>query len=113
MNDDLPLFEGHDLPLTAWHLAHEIREMANAGFGDLRCAIDPTFSAWPDERSAREKIKEGFGLISSGHPVPRADVEPYETAMLAASDMTDPQEREQAMRAALADLFVSLGMTPD
>lgn len=113
MNDDIPLFKDHDLPLTGWQLDHDLREMANAGFGDLRCAIDPTYSAWPDKRSASAKITEGFGLISSGHPVPRADVAPYETAMLAASDLTDPQEREKAMRAVLADLFVFLGMKPD
>ncbi len=96
-----------------WQQNHELREMANAGYGDLRAAIDPSVSSVRGQRDAEDCILTGFSLIASGEGRPLADLLPYQDAMLAADKIPDAAQRIGALKAAFADLQQYVGMQSD
>ena len=96
-----------------WQQNHELREMANAGYGDLRAAIDPSVSTVKEARTAKECILTGFSLIASGDGISPADLLPHQNAMLAADKIAGPEHRIEALKAAFADLQKSVGMQSD
>ncbi|MDZ4394459.1 hypothetical protein [Cypionkella sp.] len=101
------------LDLSEQQQEHLYSEMANTGFGDLRTAIDPNYMGSFDERSSEECIVTGFALIAQGFDMPPAELAPHQTAMLAASELSDADTRTVAMRAALAVLLKSVGLPAD
>lgn len=96
-----------------WQQNHELREMANAGYGDLRTAIDPNFTGVPDTRSAEECIRTGFELIANGEEIPLSELLPHQIAMLEADKIKDAAGRVEAMRGALSTLLKAQGLPSD